>query len=108
MRNPQATRTRVRVSGRLTGTFNADGIYGNFAGRSASRGIAKQSFDLGMSPANYIYFYLSLIRCLLDMLTPLDQPLDKLKDLSAEKMSGDSFFPLFTSKLILLFLKKTQ
>jgi len=26
---------------------NADGMYGNFAGRDASRGMAKQSFDLG-------------------------------------------------------------
>ena len=26
-----------------------DGMYGNFAGRDASRGMAKQSFDLGMS-----------------------------------------------------------
>lgn len=25
-----------------------DGMYGNFAGRDASRGMAKQSFDLGM------------------------------------------------------------
>jgi len=25
----------------------ADGMYGNFAGRDASRGMAKQSFDLG-------------------------------------------------------------
>ena len=24
-----------------------DGMYGNFAGRDASRGMAKQSFDLG-------------------------------------------------------------
>ena len=92
MRNPQATGTRVRVIGCLTGTFNADGMYGNFAGRDASRGMAKQSFDLGTSPTNYIFSYLSLIRCLLDMLTPLDQPLDKLEDLTAEEMSGNSFF----------------
>jgi len=26
---------------------NADGMYGNFAGRDASRGMAKQSFDVG-------------------------------------------------------------
>ena len=26
-----------------------DGMYGNFAGRDASRGMAKQSFDLGMT-----------------------------------------------------------
>lgn len=28
---------------------NADGVYGNFAGRDASRGMAKQSFDDGRS-----------------------------------------------------------
>ena len=28
------------------GSF-VDGMYGNFAGRDASRGMAKQSFDLG-------------------------------------------------------------
>jgi len=27
-----------------------DGMYGNFAGRDASRGMAKQSFDIGMHP----------------------------------------------------------
>ena len=26
-----------------------DGMYGNFAGRNASRGMAKQSFDLGIT-----------------------------------------------------------
>lgn len=33
------------------GDAAADGIYGNFAGRDASRGMAKQSFDLGALPA---------------------------------------------------------
>ena len=32
-----------------------DGMYGNFAGRDASRGMAKQSFDLGMA----LYFWVS-------------------------------------------------
>jgi len=27
--------------------LSVDGMYGNFAGRDASRGMAKQSFDLG-------------------------------------------------------------
>ena len=27
--------------------LKTDGMYGNFAGRDASRGMAKQSFDLG-------------------------------------------------------------
>ena len=31
--------------------FCVDGPYGNFAGRDASRGMAKQSFDLGASDA---------------------------------------------------------
>ncbi|KIM31461.1 hypothetical protein M408DRAFT_327663, partial [Serendipita vermifera MAFF 305830] len=42
--------------------YGPEGMYGNFAGRDASRGMAKQSFDL-------------------EMLTPLDQPIDKLEDL---------------------------
>jgi membrane-associated progesterone receptor component len=40
------------------------------------------------------------------MLTPLDQPLDKLEDLTAEEMSGVSLFLSFASLLILLVLKK--
>jgi len=42
--------------------YGPQGMYGNFAGRDASRGMAKQSFDL-------------------EMLTPVDQPIDKLEDL---------------------------
>ncbi|WFD23807.1 Dihydrodipicolinate synthase [Malassezia equina] len=51
--------------------YGPNGAYGNFAGRDASRGMAKQSFALGA--------------CLLltqDMLTPLDQPIDTLSDLT--------------------------
>jgi membrane-associated progesterone receptor component len=33
----------------LFSDFPVDGMYGNFAGRDASRGMAKQSFDLGGS-----------------------------------------------------------
>ncbi|WFD43981.1 Dihydrodipicolinate synthase [Malassezia psittaci] len=43
--------------------YGPGGPYGNFAGRDASRGMAKQSFDLAM-------------------LTPLDQPIDTLQDLT--------------------------
>ncbi|SHO78671.1 Similar to S.cerevisiae protein DAP1 (Heme-binding protein) [Malassezia sympodialis ATCC 42132] len=43
--------------------YGPNGAYGNFAGRDASRGMAKQSFAL-------------------DMLTPLDQPIDTLSDLT--------------------------
>jgi len=45
----------------------ADGPYGNFAGRDASRGMAMQSFDE-------------------DMLTPLDQPLDKLDGFTMDEV----------------------
>jgi len=37
---------RIKLLQRLT--HYVDGMYGNFAGRDASRGMAKQSFDLGM------------------------------------------------------------
>ncbi|KAF8840128.1 cytochrome b5 [Paxillus ammoniavirescens] len=47
--------------------YGPDGMYGNFAGRDASRGMAKQSFDA-------------------EMLTPIDKPLDKLADLRADEM----------------------
>ncbi|KAH9929174.1 cytochrome b5 [Fomitopsis serialis] len=49
--------------------YGPQGMYANFAGRDASRGMAKQSFDL-------------------DMLTPVDQPLDKLDDLTPEDLDN--------------------
>ena len=60
-----------------------DGMYGNFAGRDASRGMAKQSFDLGTT---YIFSWRSFWNFPLDMLTPVDQSLDKLEDLKADEM----------------------
>ncbi|KAH9993974.1 cytochrome b5 [Russula vinacea] len=65
------------------GFYGPDGMYGNFAGRDASRGMAKQSFDI-------------------EMLTPVDQPLDKLGDLVRkrcfENMKG--WIEHFTNKYV--------
>ncbi|KAJ7904995.1 cytochrome b5-like heme/steroid binding domain-containing protein [Mycena leptocephala] len=52
--------------------YGPNGMYGNFAGRDASRGMAKQSFDT-------------------EMLTPVDQSLDKLTDLQQDEMSVSLF-----------------
>ncbi|KAG6334817.1 hypothetical protein ID866_4269 [Astraeus odoratus] len=49
--------------------YGPEGMYGNFAGRDASRGMAKQSFDM-------------------EMLTPIDQPLDKLEDLAPDEIEN--------------------
>ncbi|KZT52866.1 cytochrome b5 [Calocera cornea HHB12733] len=51
------------------GFYGPDGPYGNFAGRDASRGMAKQSFDA-------------------DMLSPVEGPIDPLKDLTSEEWSN--------------------
>ncbi|KAK9466846.1 cytochrome b5-like heme/steroid binding domain-containing protein [Lipomyces arxii] len=49
--------------------YGPNGPYSNFAGRDASRGLAKGSFDE-------------------DMLTPLDHPIDTLDDLSPEEINS--------------------
>lgn len=58
-----------------------DGMYGNFSGRDASRGLAKQSFDqVGRSNLQLQEPEIVLINNNLlfhiDMLTPVDQLLD--------------------------------
>lgn len=64
---------------------STDGMYGNFAGRDASRGMAKQSFDLGQCLPQMKAPVTHVIN-LLEMLTPVDQPLDKLEDLQKDEM----------------------
>ncbi|KAF8502075.1 cytochrome b5-like heme/steroid binding domain-containing protein [Russula emetica] len=65
------------------GFYGPDGMYGNFAGRDASRGMAKQSFDV-------------------EMLTPIDQPLDKLGDLTPEEVENmKGWIEHFTNKYII-------
>ncbi|CAL1702659.1 unnamed protein product [Somion occarium] len=62
--------------------YGPNGMYANFAGRDASRGMAKQSFDV-------------------EMLTPIDQPLDKLEDLTSEEIeSMKGWMDHFSSKYI--------
>ncbi|KAF8966065.1 cytochrome b5-like heme/steroid binding domain-containing protein [Flammula alnicola] len=63
--------------------YGPNGMYGNFAGRDASRGMAKQSFDL-------------------DMLTPVDQPLDKLTDLKHDEIDNmKGWIDHFSNKYII-------
>ncbi|KAG2155331.1 cytochrome b5-like heme/steroid binding domain-containing protein [Suillus bovinus] len=63
--------------------YGPDGMYGNFAGRDASRGMAKQSFDM-------------------EMLTPVDQPLDKLQDLKPDEIENmKGWIEHFSNKYII-------
>ncbi|KAI0795809.1 cytochrome b5 [Abortiporus biennis] len=62
--------------------YGPNGMYANFAGRDASRGMAKQSFDE-------------------EMLTSVDQPLDKLQDLTPEEIDNmKGWMDHFSSKYI--------
>ncbi|KZV82784.1 cytochrome b5 [Exidia glandulosa HHB12029] len=62
--------------------YGPGGAYGNFAGRDASRGMAKQSFEE-------------------DMLTPIDQPLDKLEDLTPSEIENmNGWLEFFQGKYI--------
>lgn len=63
--------------------YGPDGPYGNFAGRDASRGLAKQSFDT-------------------EVLTPADSEIDKLEDLTDEERENLSEWEaLFKSKYMI-------
>ena len=62
--------------------YGPGGPYENFSGRDASRGLAKNSFD----PA---------------MLTPLDEPIDLLEDLSKDEIEAlDGWESLFKGKYV--------
>jgi membrane-associated progesterone receptor component len=63
-----------------------DGMYGNFAGRDASRGMAKQSFDSGECLSGCLAMDLIYDPFVVEILTPIDQPLDKLDDLMPDEM----------------------
>jgi len=63
--------------------YGPNGMYGNFAGRDASRGMAKQSFDT-------------------EMLTPTDQPLDTLSDLKPDEIENmKGWIEHFSNKYII-------
>ncbi|KAF9651003.1 cytochrome b5 [Thelephora ganbajun] len=60
--------------------YGPEGMYANFAGRDASRGMAKQSFDE-------------------EMLTDIDRPLDKLQDLTPSEIENmNGWIDHFSSK----------
>jgi len=65
------------------GFYGPDGMYWRVAGRDASRSVAKQSFDL-------------------EPLTPIDQPLDKLDDLTLrERENMKGWTEHFTNRYII-------
>ena len=77
----------------MTDGFIQDGMYWRVAGRDASRSVAKQSFGLGTPPfhlsrslrALSIGLLTLLVMPRIEPLTPIDQPLDKLEDLTARE-----------------------
>ncbi|KAJ9109955.1 hypothetical protein QFC20_003155 [Naganishia adeliensis] len=67
----------------LAALCSADGPYGNFAGRDASRGMAMQSFEE-------------------EMLTSLDKPLDSLENLSKSEIDNmNGWHSHFSNKYII-------
>ncbi|GAA97663.1 uncharacterized protein L969DRAFT_94801 [Mixia osmundae IAM 14324] len=82
----QDKRILMGVQGRVfdvtasAGFYGPGGPYENFAGRDASRGLALQSFDA-------------------DVLTPTDQPLDTLQDLTqAQKENLQGWLEMYANK----------
>lgn len=60
--------------------YGPGGPYENFAGRDASRGLARNSFEM-------------------ECLTPIDQPIDNLKDLTSDEVESlDSWEEHFENK----------
>lgn len=75
-----AVRNRVFNVSMGAAFYGPGGPYENFAGRDASRGLAKNSFEL-------------------DCLTPIDQPIDSLKDLTTDEVESlDSWEEHFENK----------
>lgn len=63
-----------------SGFYGPGGMYGNFAGRDASRGLAKNSFDS-------------------NVLVSVDGEIDTLKDLTeAERVALEEWFQFYSSK----------
>lgn len=79
-------RVLLAVKGKVFDVTNGKAFYGpggpyeNFAGHDASRGLAKNSFDP-------------------EMITPIDQPIDKLEDLDREEVQSlDQWYTHFENK----------
>ena len=68
-------------------------MYWRVAGRDASRNVAKQSFDLGtpsflsLARSERYLLLTLLVTPRIEPLTPIDQPLDKLEDLTPRERS---------------------
>ncbi|KAF7361319.1 Damage response protein 1 [Mycena sanguinolenta] len=80
--------------------YGPNGMYGNFAGRDASRGMAKQSFDKG--PLVFFCVSVRITNAAPEMLTPIDQPLDKLADLQPDEIDNmKGWIDHFSNKYII-------
>ncbi|ODQ65167.1 cytochrome b5 [Nadsonia fulvescens var. elongata DSM 6958] len=64
--------------------YGPGGPYANFAGHDASRGLAKNSFDI-------------------EVITPIDQPIDLLKDLTDEEIEAmNGWAAMFAGKYLVV------